>query len=219
MKGGWCSSSTLVSVSTVHTYIYYHVSQKMKHMSGSDILGQLKNIICIAYFPVGLGTPCSVSTPRPPLSVHSALALRSPASLTLGNLSAVLFPLTGGTTTSFPALALCSTRWANTHITQMHARERAHTHAHTTLPLHDNFLSILLSHTFCPQAWRVTGERDSAVILIQQGPIFVKHPGLQLTLSPDSEWVAECTLTRSTQMVSLKLCYVVLYVNTLKKMS
>lgn len=39
----------------------------------------------------------------------------------LGHLSTVLFPLTGGTTTLFPA------RWANTHI-RVYARKKLHTH-------------------------------------------------------------------------------------------
>lgn len=72
----------------------------------------------------------SVST----LYVHSASPLRCPASTAQGNLSAAVFPLTGGTTTSLPAL--CSARWSNTH-------------THTRI---DNFLSVLPSHTFCPRA-------------------------------------------------------------------
>lgn len=125
------------------------------------------------------------------LSVHSALSLRSPASPTLSNLSAVLFPLTGGTTTSFPDLALCSARWANTHI-PICTQESTHAYTHTPLPLHDNFLSILLSHTFCPQASRVSGERSSAVILIQLRPYLSSIPGCsKISKSGVCEWQDE----------------------------
>lgn len=145
------------------------------------------------------------------LNVHSALALRSPASPTLGNLSAVLFPLTGGTTTSFPALALCSARWANTHIhicTQEKTHTHRQTHTHTPLPLHDNFLSILLSHTFCPQASGVSEERSSAVILIQPGPIFDKYPNLWVAGWTLLGWTEICNLTVFDEDVQTLDCFI-----------
>lgn len=101
------------------------------------------------------------------LYVHSALALRSPASPTLGNLSAVLFPLTGGTTTSFPALALCSACWSNTH-----------THTHLCLYTTTSCQSCFPTRSALRPSG-VSGERSSAVILIQLEPVFVKHPRLQ----------------------------------------
>lgn len=109
---------------SLHTYIHHH--KHTVHVRDWNS-GLIKKYHMHCLFSCWIRhTLLCVNTPSS-LSVHSASALRSPASLTLGNLSAVLFPLTGGTTTSFPALALCSARWANTHITQMHARESAHT--------------------------------------------------------------------------------------------
>lgn len=112
------------------------------------------------------------------LNVHSALALRSPASPTLSNLSAVLFPLTGGTTTSFPVLALCSARWSNTHVRVCTQEKHTHLCLYTTTSCQSCFPT-----RSALGLWGFSGERSSAVILIQLWPIFVKHRRLKSNLN------------------------------------
>lgn len=92
--------------------VYMNLQTRSKtHPSELEKLDKLRNIRCPVYFSE-LFTPSSVSTlcPLPSEFTQNLWAFRSSASGTLGNLSAILFPLTGGITSSLPALAPCSAR-------------------------------------------------------------------------------------------------------------